>query len=446
MGWCRAVFLPLPKKGNLKECSNHRTISLIVHASKVLLRIIINRIKVKYQQEIAQEQAGFVDGKGTREQIVNIRMIMEKCKELEHPLYLCFIDYAKAFDCVGHTQLWHVMKEMGFPLHIIQLISKLYEDQESSVRTSCGDTEWFKIGRGVRQGCVMSPCLYNIYAEAIMRKSLENDMGGIMLGGERINNLRFADDTTLMNAAKNELMATLKKTKTESQEKGLLLNTTKTKIMVVDKNWDENDAFVLDGCTIEVVKDFVYLGSQINTSCTSTQDIRRRLAMARAAVQKLVTIWKSHGIRTSLKLRVLRSTVFPIASYGCESWAPTKQDRKRIDSFEIWCYRRMLRVSWMDRRTNAWVLEKCSAKLVLRQSMVERKLRFFGHIVRSDGLEKRIILGKLEGARKRGRPSTSWLDDIRKGFGGVALAVREAENRQSWKGQTRATAARLCAI
>ena len=142
------------KKGNLKECSNHRTISLISHASKVLLRIIINRMKSKLEQEISTMQAGFREGRGTRDQIVNIRNIMEKCKIHRLPLYMVFIDYSKAFDCVSHNGMWETMKKMGFPKHLIDLACKMYEDQESAVRTSSGDTEWFAIGRGLRQGCI----------------------------------------------------------------------------------------------------------------------------------------------------------------------------------------------------------------------------------------------------------------------------------------------------
>ena len=161
--WCRAVFIPLPKKGDLKECANHRTISLICHASKILLKVISRRMKIKLQAEISDEQAGFREGRGTREQIVNIRNIIEKCREHRHPLYLCFIDYSKAFDCVSHSQLWNTMAKMGFPSHIIELIKNLYHDQEATVRTSNGNTEWFGIGRGVRQGCILSPNLLNIY-------------------------------------------------------------------------------------------------------------------------------------------------------------------------------------------------------------------------------------------------------------------------------------------
>ena len=187
--WCRAVFLPIYKKGSKEECNNHRTISLIVHASKILLKIIVNRIKIKYSTEISEEQAGFVEGRGTREHVVNVRQVMEKCRGHNIPLYMCFIDYSKAFDCVSHGQLWNIMRTMGFPEHLISLICKLYGNQESSVRTGAGITEWFKFGRGVRQGCILSPSLYNLYAEDIMRTALEKKVWGVKVGGVRRSNL-----------------------------------------------------------------------------------------------------------------------------------------------------------------------------------------------------------------------------------------------------------------
>jgi len=307
--WTRSVFLPLPKKGDTRDCKNNRTISLISHASKVLLRIIINRLRVKLEEEISITQAGFRAGRGTRDQIVNIRNIIEKCKDHKLPVYLCFIDYSKAFDCVSHNGMWEVMQRMGFPKHIIDLVSKLYEDQESCVRTSGGNTEWFTLGRGLRQGCILSPSFFNIYSEEIMREALEEFEGGISFGGVKITNLRYADDTTLVCGSRKELMDLLQRVKKESEKKGLLLNTKKTKIMVVDKNQSEED-FIMEGQKIEKVEEFEYLGSLINIRSDSTTEIRRRLAIARNATQNMVNIWKSRGLSMELKLRFLRATIF----------------------------------------------------------------------------------------------------------------------------------------
>ena len=245
--WCRGIFMPIYKKGNVKECSNYRTINLVVHASKVLLKIIVSRIQLKYLSEISEEQSGFVKGKGTREQMVNIRIIMEKYKQYNIPLYMCFIDYAKAFDCVNHQLLWQDMQKMGFPVHVIELLEHMYKNQEAAVKTSCGTSEWFSIERGVIQGCIVSPSLFNIYSENIMMEATENTSAGITIGGRKINNFRYADDTTLLCESDEDLVELLTRIQHLSKEKGLLLNTRKTKIMVVDKNRTDDHKFILNG-------------------------------------------------------------------------------------------------------------------------------------------------------------------------------------------------------
>ena len=280
-----------------------------------------------------------------------------------------------------------------------------------------------------------------------MREALEEFEGGISFGGVKITNLRYADDTTLVCGSRKELMDLLQRVKKESEKKGLLLNTKKTKIMVVDKNQSEED-FIMEGQKIEKVEEFEYLGSLINIRSDSTTEIRRRLAIARNATQNMVNIWKSRGLSMELKLRFLRATIFAIATYGSESWALTKNDRKRIDAFEMWCYRRLLRVSWKDRRTNNWVLERIGSELTIRNTIRDRKLRYFGHVMRKENsIEKQLIQGTVEGRRGRGRPTTAWTDDIKKWTGGsMEAATHMAEDRDRWRILIRATAAPMGAI
>ncbi len=223
--WKRSVFIPIPKKGNAKECSNYRTIALISHASKVMLKILQARLQQYVNHELPDVQAGFRKGRGTRDQIANIRWIMEKAREFQKNIYFCFIDYAKAFDCVDHNKLWKILKEMGIPDHLTCLLRNLYAGQEATVRTGHGTTDWFQIGKGVRQGCILSPCLFNLYAEYIMRNAgLEETQAGIKIAGRNINNLRYADDTTLMAESEEELKSLLMKVKEESEKVGLKLN------------------------------------------------------------------------------------------------------------------------------------------------------------------------------------------------------------------------------
>ena len=158
----RSVFIPIPKKGNAKECSYCYTIALISHASKVMLKILQVRLQQYVNCELPDVQAGFRKGRGTRDQIANICWIIEKARELQKNICFCFIDYAKAFDCVDHNKLWKILQEMGIPDHLTCLLRNLYaHGQEATVRTGHGTTDWFQIGKGVCQGCILSPCLLN---------------------------------------------------------------------------------------------------------------------------------------------------------------------------------------------------------------------------------------------------------------------------------------------
>ena len=155
--WERAVFIPIPKKGNAKECLNYHTITLISYCSKAMLKILQAMLQQYMNCELPNVQAGFRNGRGTRDQISNICWIIKKAREFQKNIYFCFIDFAKAFDNVNHNKLWKIVKEMGTPDHLTCLLRNLYEDQEATVRTGHGTTEWFQIGKGARQGCILSP-------------------------------------------------------------------------------------------------------------------------------------------------------------------------------------------------------------------------------------------------------------------------------------------------
>ena len=198
----RSIFIPIPKKGNAKKCSNYHTIALISHASKVMLKIFQARLQQYVNHELPDVQAGFRKGGGTRDQIANICWIMEKAREFQKNIYFCFIAYTKAFDCVDHNKLWTVLQEMGIPDHLTCLLRNLYAGQKATVRTGHGTTDWFQIGKGVRQGYILSSCLFNLYTvlcEYIMWNArLDEAQAGIKIAGRNINNLRYASDTTLM--------------------------------------------------------------------------------------------------------------------------------------------------------------------------------------------------------------------------------------------------------
>ena len=196
--WKRSVIIPIPKKGSAKECSNYHPIALISHSSKVMLKILQVWLQQYMNCELPDVQAGFRKGRGTRDQIAKICWIMEKAREFQKNIYFCFIDYAKAFDCVDHNKLRKMLQEMRIPDHLTCLLRDLYAGQEATLRTGHGTTDWFQIWKGVHQGCILSSCLFNFYEEYIMGNTgLYETQAGIKISRRNTNNLRYADDTVV---------------------------------------------------------------------------------------------------------------------------------------------------------------------------------------------------------------------------------------------------------
>ena len=320
--WKRSVFIPIPKKGNAKECSNYRTIVLISHVSKVVLKILQARFQQYVNHEIPDVQAGFRKSRGIRDQIANIPWIIEKAREFQKNIYICFTAYAKAFDCVDHNKLWKILQEMGIPGHLPCFLRNLYSGQEATVRTGHGTTDWFQIRKGVGQGCKLLPCLFNLYIEYIMRNTgLEEAQVGIKIAGRNINNLRYADDTTLMAESKEELKSLLK-VKEESEKVGLKLNIQKPKIIASGHitSWQ------IDGETVGTVSDFIFWGSNITADGECSHDIKRRLLLGSKVMTNLGSLLKSRDITLPTKVCLVKAMVFPVVTYGCESWTIKKAE------------------------------------------------------------------------------------------------------------------------
>ncbi|XP_063537549.1 uncharacterized protein LOC134746908 [Cydia strobilella] len=284
---------------------------------------------------LVQEQAGFVKGKGTREQLLNIRQVIEKSREFNCPVVLCFIDYTKAFDCVQWDNLWTVLREMGTPEHLIGLIQHLYVENRSFVRIGTDCSSVFKTS---------SPALFNIYGEYIIRKVLENWDKGFPIGGKRISNLRYADDTVLLATSVEDMQELFQRLETESDRMGLTVNRSKTKLMVVDRAKKlPRIVNIVPG--VDIVDHYVYLGALIYDDGDCVPEIKRRIGLAKEAMTRLNVIWKKRGITSATKTRLVRALVFPIFLYGVETWTIRARERQRIDAFEMWCWRRVPKIN-----------------------------------------------------------------------------------------------------
>ena len=220
---------------------------------------------------------------------------------MEKSIYFCLIDYTKAFDCVDHNKLWEMVKEMRLSNRLPSLLRNLYAGQEATVRTRNRRTDWFQIGKEVYQGCILLPCLFNLYAEYIMQNaSLDEAQAKIKIARRNMNNLRYTDDTTLRAESEVKLKSPLMNVKEKSTKAGLKLNIQKTKIMASGPT----TSWQIDGKTMETVRDFIFLGSKITADGDSSHEIKRHLLLGRKAMANLDSILKSRDINLPTKVHL----------------------------------------------------------------------------------------------------------------------------------------------
>jgi len=267
-----------------------------------------------------------------------------------------------------------------------------------------------------------------------MRNSgLEEAQAGIKIARRNINNLRYADDTTLMAESEEELKSLLMKVKEESEKLGLKLNIQKNKIMASGPI----TSCQIAGETVETVANFIFLGSKITADGDCSHEIKRYFLLGIKVVTNLDSILKSRDITLPTKLHLVKAMAFPVVMYGCESWTIKKAERQRIDAFELWCWRRLFRVPWTARRSNQSILKEISPGCSLEGLMLKLKLQSFGHLMwRAVSVEKTLMLGKIEGRRRRGQKGTEdemvrwhhwlnghgrgWTPEVGDGQGGLA--------------------------
>ena len=238
--------------------------------------------------------------------------------------------------------------------------------------------DWFRIRKGVCQGCILSHCLFNFYAEYIMRNAgLDESQAGIKIAWRNTKNLRYANNTTLMAEREEELKSLLMEVKEESEQLGLKLKIQKTKIMASRSiiSWE------IDGETVETVSDFIFLGSKITADGDCSHEIKRYLLLGRKLRTNLDSIFESRDITLPTKVRLIKAMVFPVVMYGGESWTVKKAECRRIDAFELWCWRRLLRVPWTARRSNQSILKEISPGCSLEGLILKLKLQYFGHLM-----------------------------------------------------------------
>ena len=379
--WKRAVIVPIHKKKDKLDCNNYRRISLLCHCSKIFTSILLDRLRSKTEEILSEEQAGFRASRSTIDQIFTLRQLAEKYAEFSKNLYICYVDFKKAFDSIWREGLWKVMRHLGYPEKLIRLLESLYRGTFSAVRTSDGVSEWFETIVGVLQGCMLSPLLFNIFLEIIMARALKDVDAGAVIGGTIISNLRFADDIAALAEEEDDLQETVNQIAQESSRMGLRINVEKTEVQHVGKS-SKVININIDDKPLKQVENFIYLGGNMSEDASVEQDVRRMIGLATGVMQSLNKIWQNRGIGQVTKVKIYETLVLSVLLYNSETWTMKESTKNYVRVFEMGCLRKILGISRRDHIRNSDIRSTLNIQLDVVQKIQRRRLKYFGHVTR----------------------------------------------------------------
>ena len=422
--WKTGLTFKLPKKGDLGDCNNWRGITLLSLTSKVFSRIVLSRLIAVLEKDLRPQQAGFRPGRSCSDHIVTLRQILEQSKEWNTPLYINFIDLEKAFDSIHRESLWKILRHYGVPAKLVQVVAMLYSDFKSQVICDSELTEAFNVSTGVKQGCILSPFLFILAMDWIMKNSTDGERRGIkwtmtMTATTTLEDLDFADDIALLSYRHQDMQEKTDAMATTAGNLGLKVSTKKTKGMRMNARVQEN--IKLNGDDIEEVDDFTYLGSKMSNTGDGEVEIRARLTKASQAFASLRSPWKARNIRLKTKLRIFKSNVISTLLYGSESWKVTKTISNKLDVFQNRCLRRILQIYWPNTITNEELHRRAEIEPISTQ-VKRRRWRWIGHVLRQQttALTRIALRWTPDGQRKR-PPQGNLEENSREGDEGKGL-------------------------
>lgn len=424
--WTNSEIILIFKKGKKDEIKNYRPLSMISHLYKLFIQIIIQRIDPLLDDEQSKNQAGFRKGYSTTDHLTTLNQLIEKSKEFQQEVFIAFIDYEKAFDCVEISKLLEALEEFKIPRKYIRLLKNIYDHSTASIKLQKSSKE-FNITRGVKQGDPISPKLFNAILEFIFRKLDWKEMG-VKIFNEFLNNLRFADDVTLISNSENDILKMIKDLKTESEKCGLLMNKEKTKIMTNSSSKD----FIIDDWKIDKVDDFRYLGQNVSFISKTDKELDTRISAAWRSFWSLKKFLLSN-LPMSHKQKLMDTIILPILTYGAQTWTLTVKDENKLQAEQKAMERRILKISLIQHHTNAEIREITKIKDVLIKAR-ELKWDWAGHTQRMEDFRwPKLLINWFpqNSKRKRGHQVKRWSDDIEKI--GLGRWREKAQDRKLWK-------------
>jgi len=407
--WRRAVIIPIHKKGNRRDCKNYRGISLLSVPGKVFARILNDRMRCKTEGKIMEEQVGFRPGRGCTENVFVIRQLGEKMLERGKKLYAAFLDLEKAYDRVWREGLWRALEQYGVEGRLLRAIQSLYQDSEAAVKVGEEITDWFQVERGVRQGCPMSPWLFNIYLDVVMKEALPLFKGGANLNNCQIQVTMFADDTVLLAESEEDLKWNVEKLYEAMKRHRMKVNWSKSNTMVISRVPTECN-IEMDGEKVKNVREVVYLGVKLSEDGKMGSEVERRIGMTMQTVGAMKKVYESRDLSREAKVTVFEAVAVPTLTYGCESWVLKEREKSRLQATEMRVLRKIAGVTRMDRIRNETVRERLGVESVLEK--VERRRECWKEKVecKKGSVVEKVMTGEGVGRRPRGRPRKRWRD------------------------------------
>nr|VZI25328.1 unnamed protein product [Spirometra erinaceieuropaei] len=456
--WGLGILVPILKKGDKTRCENYRGISLIDVAAKIFAIVLLGRFQAVRDSRTSPNQAGFRAGRGCADQIFTLRRILEFRHSYQQPTAVCFVDFAAAFDSVHRESLWRIMALDGVPAKIIAMIKAYYHSTTARVLVRNNFSQPFGIRSGVRQGCILSPILFNYAIDWILGRALRDSDGVEFAPGHRLTDLDYADDIALLASSFGDLQSMVSRVNEVAKSVGLSINAGKTKVFSSCIPDQEKAPLGIDGCQLEEVDSFKYLGARLLPNGQSKDDIVSRIDAARWVFSSLrKCLWNRRDLSIATKIRVYRASVRSVLLYGCECWALRVTDKRKLEVFDHHCLRIILRVKLTDFVSNEIVRARCDNIARITQAIQERRLRWFGHVLRRPPQE--LSVTALDPAplphwrRRRGGQFKTWLDTVRQDmevvlgpsvFGlrrwrreWVELSRSAAADRHAWRGTIR---------
>jgi len=439
--WSFGVIAPIFKKGNRKDCSNYRGISLLSVVGKVYASVLVDRVRVIVEGVLDEAQSGFRPLRGCQDQIFCLRQAMEKLRERNVDLYLCFIDLEKAFDRVPRQKLFEVLSEYGINGSLLGAIKSIYSGSKAAVRIDGEISESFEDNEGVRQGCCLSPRLFIIFMDKIVKQA--NLQGNVEIGEVIMKILAYADDLTLLADNADDLQRGIECLNVACEEYGMKISVGKTKVMHVGKARKEV-VCSLNGEQLEQVSEFKYLGTIFSEDGKLVREFQERRRMGNAVASQLRShVFNKKELSSGTKLAIHRSIFRPTILYGSESWVDCGYLVHDLEVSDMRILKSIAKVNrreqWDNHIRNDDFRENLGVTSVEKAARVSR-LRWYGHVQRmgNSRLPKRILNAQVPGVRPRGRPRRRFIDSIRSDLEVRGLSLCEqtislAGDRRVWK-------------